>query len=281
MGKFLWKALFFATTSLLLIYLSGINLKPNENNSDYMAAIIEKHDRLRRVSGKRIIFVGGSNLAFGIDSKRIENELKIPVINLGLHAALGLEFIINEIKSNLKKEDIIIFSIEYYLGSKGDYKLKLFTANFFPEAHDYFAHDRTEELGIFIEEKKENLRSNFKLLFSKILPNANKKSTTKELSVYSRDSFNSHGDNVGHLNKKSSDKLRDGGKIKYRFYEGIDILNNFYHFAKLKNIKVYFLFPNYPKSEYLKNNITIEKYHLDLLKHLDMPLLNSPRDSVF
>ena len=69
MVKFLWKILLIVTTFSLIIYLGGINLKQDENKSDYMAAIIEKHNRLRRVSGKRIIFGGVSNLVFGIDSK--------------------------------------------------------------------------------------------------------------------------------------------------------------------------------------------------------------------
>ena len=50
-----------------------------------------------------------------MDSKLVESELKMPVVNLGLHAGLGLEFILNEISSQMKSGDEVVISLEYYL----------------------------------------------------------------------------------------------------------------------------------------------------------------------
>ena len=63
-----------------------------------MAAIIDKHAHADSIKAGKIILAGGSNLAFGIDSKQLEETLGMPVVNLGLHAGLGLHFILEELK---------------------------------------------------------------------------------------------------------------------------------------------------------------------------------------
>lgn len=61
----------------------------------------------------RIIFVGGSNLAFGLDSQRIKDSLNINVINYGLHAGIGLKYMVDDISTYARKGDIIVFAPEY------------------------------------------------------------------------------------------------------------------------------------------------------------------------
>ncbi len=60
-----------------------------------------------------IVLFGGSNVAFGYDSKIIYDSLHIPVINAGLHASVGLKYMIDDCFPNLKKGDILVFSPEY------------------------------------------------------------------------------------------------------------------------------------------------------------------------
>ncbi len=61
----------------------------------------------------RIVFVGGSNLAFGLDSKRIEDSFNLPVLNYGLHAGIGLKFMVDDVEQYVRKGDIVIFVPEY------------------------------------------------------------------------------------------------------------------------------------------------------------------------
>ena len=58
----------------------------------YLAALDDKLELVRTVESPRVIFVGGSSVAFGIDSQVFEQGLGQPAINLGLHGALGLHF---------------------------------------------------------------------------------------------------------------------------------------------------------------------------------------------
>ena len=80
---------------------------------NYLAATCEKHARLERTSAPRIILVGGSNLAFGVDSARLEKTLGRDVVNMGLAAGLGIDFMLNEIEPALQRGDIVVLSLEY------------------------------------------------------------------------------------------------------------------------------------------------------------------------
>lgn len=61
----------------------------------------------------RIIFVGGSNLAFGLDCQKIEEATGRPVVNAGTHAAIGLRFVADEVISRLRPGDTVVFMPEY------------------------------------------------------------------------------------------------------------------------------------------------------------------------
>ena len=87
--------------------------KPGTVDDDYLASLLDKHERLDSLSGSRIIFVGGSNLTFGIDSTRLENELGVPTVNMGLQAGLGLDFILTDVKSKIVGDDLIVLSLEH------------------------------------------------------------------------------------------------------------------------------------------------------------------------
>lgn len=246
--------------------------------SNYEDAIIDKHKRLNKITSPRLVFCGGSNLAFGIDSKRIQDSIGIPVVNLGLNAGLGLEYIINEIKFSAKSSDIVIFSIEYLLSPEGSYGLKKLTASNFPEANQYFNNNVFNDMKDFVyKDMQSNLKNNLSIFNTN---NTNSDFDNSD-SVYLRKSFNKYGDVVGHFNKKSPIELGSRQKLTYRKWEGIILLNKFVKYAKTKNIKVYFLFPNYSKTEFDTNKEVIGKLESDLHEELLIPIINNPIDFVF
>jgi hypothetical protein len=84
---------------------------PYEHN--YLAATIDKHCRLDSTPSPRLILVGGSNLAFGIKSGDLQDELGLPVVNMGLNAHLGVPFILDEVKPAIQRGDVVILSLEH------------------------------------------------------------------------------------------------------------------------------------------------------------------------
>ena len=83
------------------------------DRSNYFGATIDKHALLDATPVARIILVGGSNLTFGMDSPRLSAALERPVVNLSLHAALGLPFLLAEALAVARPGDVVVVSLEY------------------------------------------------------------------------------------------------------------------------------------------------------------------------
>ncbi|VEP11728.1 conserved hypothetical protein [Hyella patelloides LEGE 07179] len=63
----------------------------------------------------RLLIVGGSGAHYTIDSDLIEQELGIPVINLGLDGPIGLDVILPSVIDRVKPGDIVLLIPEYLL----------------------------------------------------------------------------------------------------------------------------------------------------------------------
>lgn len=111
MKTFLVRIFIFTMAALSILTILNVAL-PYPSN-DYLQAYNMKCDLLEDTPSPRIIFVGGSNLAFGLDSRRIADSLHIHVVNTGLHVGIGLQFMIDDIVGYVKKGDILVFAPEY------------------------------------------------------------------------------------------------------------------------------------------------------------------------
>ena len=286
MRRFYLKTTAFILLALLTIVVCGIRIGANDP-SDYLASIIDKHARLKSISTPRIILAGGSNLAFGIDSKMMESQLRMPVCNMSLHAGLGLEFILSELKSEMRKGDIVFISLEYFMLKDGDYQLKKKATEYYPEAGKFFEDSYLGDLNYYMERKRTAMHDNFFLLKNKLLHPASVDSfTVRNSSVYRRDCFNEYGDVVCQLDQPSSIRAEDIDKFRYSAYEGIALLNSIYHEAQLDGVKMYFVYPNFPESVFHNNEVVIHHYSNTLSSKLSIPVLNDPEyfvmnDSLF
>lgn len=74
----------------------------------YQASVIDKVNRLASIEEPKIILVGNSNVAFGIQSELIEAAFDMPVVNLGLHGGLGNALHEQIAKLNINKGDVVI-----------------------------------------------------------------------------------------------------------------------------------------------------------------------------
>lgn len=259
-------------TSVYFLVSKIVEPKKSVSN-DYLAAIIDKHNRLSQINRPKIIFAGGSNLAFGLNSEEIQKEFSVPVVNLGLNASLGLDFILSELEHTIKSNDVVFLSIEYFLTSLGNYEFKINAKKQYNEASEYFDIDLRDALLIHLDKTRLNIQT-----YNNAKSEINRK---KEVQIYSRNSFNKYGDAIVHLDMTPPIKLVDRSVILYEYWEGINRLNEFYNYAKSKNVAVYFIYPNYPTSEYVKNKLAISKLSVDLEINLQMEILNTPTDFVY
>ncbi|HET9317756.1 MAG TPA: hypothetical protein VFQ51_19335 [Vicinamibacteria bacterium] len=85
----------------------------------YLAALSDKERLLRTTRPPRVLLVGGSSLAFGVDSRQLEDALGVPVRNLALNAGLGLDLILRQAEKGLVPGDRVLLSPEYRLLDPG------------------------------------------------------------------------------------------------------------------------------------------------------------------
>lgn len=113
MKHFLKKiALFLIPITMLL--LSGLFLPPTPRAAGSFLFSERKKDSLLKYSiGPRVIFVGGSNLSFGLNSSVIKDSLQLNPVNTGINVGIGIKYMLENTLQYIKKSDTIIIASEY------------------------------------------------------------------------------------------------------------------------------------------------------------------------
>ena len=239
--------MFNVIIALLLIVTS------NTDDLTYVsyASSLDKRSRLDSLSNqKRIVIIGGSNARFAFQSGLIKEELGIEPVNMGLHIALGLNYMLEEVEHKLKSEDILLISPEYqhfmsndiYGGTSDLTDMYLVQKNW----GKAFEH--------MIETK--NFVSFYKLLRKRYKRRKiNTDSIPETMEV--RTKYNFYGDYVGHY-KLPAQKLqrcdvssKPNSKIVADVAKRINIL-------KEAGVKVYILPPPFSETAYKRDLKNIE-----------------------
>jgi hypothetical protein len=93
-------------------------------SDEYELEFSVKQKLIRDTPSPKVVFLGGSNVAFGLDSKTIADSIRMPVVNAGLHAGLGLRFIMDNNIHLLQRGDILVMMPEYDHFSYADSNLQ-------------------------------------------------------------------------------------------------------------------------------------------------------------
>ena len=242
------------------------------DRTTYMAAIEDKERLLQSTPAPRIIFVGGSSLAFGLDSNMIQQRFGLPVENMGLGAGVGLRFMLEQIKPQLRAGDIVVMSPEYEILQAdsefdGGVRTLAYTIGYAPQTITYLRsplqfYHLLLGLGAAIRNKLDVLHE----------PNpANK--------TEGRAAFDTNGDFVGHLGKPQSSKIElqplDPVKAANLDRDAIPVMNEFQRFAQSRDVTVYLTFP--PHYGTISPDMSgMKPFYCQLKKQLDIPLLGTP-----
>ena len=113
------KRFILLTTILTLLIagplLIGGLLLPAQYQDTFMGELPYKYSRLKNVPGKRIIVIGGSGMAFAVDSALLEQEFPgYTAVNMGMYADLGVRFLLDLTENELREGDIVILSPEQH-----------------------------------------------------------------------------------------------------------------------------------------------------------------------
>lgn len=282
MKNFLIKTGLFILSLVMLFgaayVLTGSHIQKPEN--DFMAAMIDKHQRANEIDSPKIIIAGGSNVAFNIDSERIEQEMGLPVVNLGLSVGLGMNFIVNEIIDIAEEGDIIVFSITFFENVDGMYSLKRHTAQHFPKANRYFRFNLSEEFAIHSRILRDNLIALVYRLMGRQAASGSV-DLFETASIYTRAGFNEYGDFTAHYGLPQVDVLDQRFTFEYNYWRGIDELNRLKREVDKRGAQLYYLFPAYPVQDFERNREVLSRLRDDMNEDLNFPILGDIEESLY
>lgn len=112
-----------AIAILLLVLLLPVTLLaagaalPEYYGESYYAELPELYHRLQTAEGKKLVLVGGSNIAFGVDTAQLEQTLgefgyDYTVCPFGLYAAVGTSAMLELARDCLGEGDLVVLAIE-------------------------------------------------------------------------------------------------------------------------------------------------------------------------
>ena len=236
---------------------------------DYLAIIGTKVERLEKTPEPRIVFVGGSNLAFGVDSPRVEKELGYRVVNMGMGFNMGLRFMLDLVEPRIRKGDIVVLVPEYNLFFgllDGDERL-LDVLELYPEGWQYVRSQRQ------MWNIANNAFRHVKFKVNRVLQQIGHESDPA--CIYCPRAFNEYGDITAHLEKPSKDVarmsfLRQANEVDA---EAIDVVNEFAKKIEARGATAVFLFPCLPEPHYQLRKAAIDRLQRDLTDklHIEMP----------
>jgi hypothetical protein len=113
MKLFIKRLLVFVLIPFFIVLIAFL-LPPTPKAKRYYLSSKKDKDSLMSVTGSpRIIFLGGSNIVFGMNSELIKDSLSLNPINAGLSATVGLKFMMDNALNYVREGDIVIIAAEY------------------------------------------------------------------------------------------------------------------------------------------------------------------------
>ena len=85
---------------------------PSQHRASYVGQLNNKVSRLYSIEEEKVVVIGGSSVAFALDSELMERELGMPVVNFGLYAALGTKLMLDLSRSAIGEGDVVVISPE-------------------------------------------------------------------------------------------------------------------------------------------------------------------------
>lgn len=192
--KQFFKKAFILIVPILILLITAVFLPSKSDKQNMLYSQIEKNNLLKNTIQHRIIFVGGSNLAFGLDSKRIKDSLHINPINTGIHINIGLKYMLSNTIKYVKTKDIIVLSIEYqqFYDSLANGETELFSliTDVIPQTKNQLDYKQCFKLISLIPEFAQSKLRPFVLFY--------KYPKDTIIGVYDRNAFNQYGDATVH-----------------------------------------------------------------------------------
>ena len=281
MKRFLGQLAMFSSLQLLVAALlwSQIRHEP----AQYLAGTHLKHALLSKTRGPRLVLLGGSSMAYGLDSKLLAERLGIQPVNMGLHAALGIEFMCREVLDELRPGDVVVLSPEYpCFGHQPDAVTQFQLIEQRPASARHlrdWSWQSTREMldqwalpyvGAIARRGVRGLKVRLRQLRGR---------DTAEVA------FNEFGDFVAHRDRpmqpSAAEPLFASHYYNARLPQAIECLNAFHAACRKRGVQVYYSCCPAPQTALARQRTIVAEIETALRQSLTIPLLDTPEQLSF
>ena len=268
-------AVILAEQAFFLICGFGL---PVQFGDTFMGELKSKYERLKETSGKRIVLVGGSGVAFDCDSALMDDFFpSYEIVNFGMYAGLGTKAVMDLSENYIHEGDIIILSPEQSEQTFSDY----FNGEYMWQAAD-------GAFGMLRDLKSENFEAmlgNFPRFALEKLNYVMKGQKPQTDSIYQKKSFNTYGDIE--LDTCRENILPNGYDVnqKVRFTEDVvqpefmDYMNDWAKRLEKKGAVVWYRYCPVNKLS-VEDMDDLAAYDVFLRQKLDFPVIGNPENSL-
>ena len=251
---------------------------PVQFGDTFMGELKSKYERLKETSGKRIVLVGGSGVAFDCDSALMDDFFpSYEIVNFGMYAGLGTKAVMDLSENYIHEGDIVILSPEQSEQTFSDY----FNGEYMWQAAD-------GAFGMLRDLKSENfgaMLGNFPRFALEKLNYVMKGQKPQTDSIYQKKSFNTYGDIE--LDTCRENILPNGYDVnqKVRFTEDVvqpefmDYMNDWAKRLEKKGAVVWYRYCPVNKLS-VEDMDDLAAYDVFLRQKLDFPVIGNPENSL-
>ena len=251
---------------------------PVQFGDTFMGELKSKYERLKETSGKRIVLVGGSGVAFDCDSALMDDFFpSYEIVNFGMYAGLGTKAVMDLSENYIHEGDIVILSPEQSEQTFSDY----FNGEYMWQAAD-------GAFGMLRDLKSENFEAmlgNFPRFALEKVNYVMKGQKPQTDSIYQKKSFNTYGDIE--LDTCRENILPNGYDVnqKVRFTEDVvqlefmDYMNDWAKRLEKKGAVVWYRYCPVNKLS-VEDMDELAAYDVFLRQKLDFPVIGNPENSL-
>jgi len=245
----------------------------------FVAALTDKFDRLVSTKEPKIAVIGGSSVAFGLDSDTLALYTGKEVVNFGLFATLGSKIMLDISEDGLNPGDTVVFAPELdaktlslYFGARAAWQaIDAGTESLYDSIYKSNKEELDKEKSAFLSEREEYLEIG----------------TPDPSGVYNRKSFDVYGD-IAYSRPSNTMPLEYDPNTMFTLStdivseEFLEYFNSYCDRMRAKGITVYFSFCPI-NSLALAEGVTeetISELEIYLARNLHCPIISSLSDHI-
>lgn len=272
----------FGVYNILFWFLWEYDDGPNAYDEAYQRALLYQFEALGEEDrNPQVVVVGSSYVPFAIDSKVLSEITQMETQTLGIEASVGDIFLLEELKKNAVKGDIIVF----VLGKASHLDDDFMTVSVALEGNRKLLREYWSDKSYFVNYFKSKLtwRKLYSLSMGKIVEGVRSKISTKE-QAYSLASFDAKGNMISE---------RDGnllGGVPYNSdiisfddlsLEKLDYINEYYQWCLDNEITLLISYQPYIDESCVNTAGEIEEFDKLVKEYIAAPVLLSQKDYMF